>query len=342
MLINVFLFLLILVRLVTGVRLFVTGRKNKLPNLIWLSAHMVITIIPLLFAPTEGNPLGNLPFSIWVFSVGTCISMIPIIVFNQLTFYKDRKSPAVWVWLVFVICWLGTFYGVTVSESNYNQSPWTAAYVPSTIVIWVWHGWLANQAFKQIESQPSVEHWVKMRYQLMTFYSIVLIIGVLGSFARIVFAGGSALPTLGILTGLVTLIAQITSVTLLFLVWVMPEAFRLWLNRRYQAFVEEQSYEQALAVLNILGTAMSDSKLPRTLAIIAIRKTISAKINSEDSKQIEAYAVKLGYDDWFTFLNTPALTVFLREVANVNPQDVLTRAKYTLRENQSLFTLQAK
>lgn len=343
MLVNIFLLVLILVRVVIGIRLFVTGRKNHLPNLIWLSSSMFLTAITLLFAPSEGNPLGNLPVSIWAFFGGTLVSLIPVIVFNQLTFYKDKKSPAKWIWIAFIASFAVALYGVILSESNYNQSAWLAAYIPGTVLIWAWHGWLAHQALNQVASQPSVEYWVKARYRLMTVYAVMLVISVLASFVRIVFAGGSSLTPLGSLTGLITLLGQIASLILMFLVWVMPESFRLWLNRNHQTQMEEQAYEQALAVLNILGTAMSDdTKLPKTLAIVAIRKTIGREINSEDSKKIEARVITLGYEDWYAFLNNPELHTFLKEVANVNPQDVLGKAKYILRENQSLFTLQAK
>ncbi len=343
MIVNIFLLVLVFVRLVIGARLFMVGRNNNLPNLIWLALSMLVTAIGLLFAPTEGNPLGNLPISIWVFLGASIVPLIPIIIFNQLTFYKDRKSPALWVWIVFIICFVFALYGAMISKSNYEQSPWITAYAPAVILIWAWHGRLAYQALKPIASQPAVEYWVKIRYRLITVYSIVLIIGVVVSFVRIVFAGGSALSVLGSVTGLITLLAQIASVALMFLAWVMPEGFRLWLNRSHQAFVDEQAYEQAFAILNILGTSMSDgTKLPKTLALVAIRKTIGNEISSEDSKKIENYAIRLGYDQWYTFLNDPYLYRFLREVANVNPQDVLGKAKQTLRENQSLFTLQAK
>lgn len=343
MLINILLFALGLIRLITGIRLFLVGRKNRLANLFWLAGSMVIGVITYLFAPSDGNPLAVLPFSIWIFSAANCLSMACIIVFNQLTFYKNRKSPAIWFWAIFIVSWALTFYGASISESNYNQSPLLACYIISTVLIWSWHGWLANQAGKQVASQPLVEYWVKVRYQLISSYSIMLIVAVLGSLARIIFAAGSAASPLGTLTGAVTLLSQIVSVILLFLVWVMPEWFRLWVNRRHAEFVEEQAYEYASTVLNILGTAMADgTKLPKTLALVAIRKTIAQEINSDNSKKIEAHVAKLQYEDWYAFLSNPNLANFLREIANVNPQETLTRAKYSLRDNQSLFTLQAK
>src|SRR6185295_3467126 len=111
----------------------------------------------------------------------------------------------------------------------------------------------------------------------------------------------------------------------------------------YQKRRDEKVYEQALAIMEILGNSMSrGTALPKTLALVGIRKVISKEINTEDSKKIEAHVVGLGYDEWSRFLNKPDLHIFIKEVANANPQQVLENARNALIENQSLFTVQAK
>lgn len=343
MFINVFLSILIIIRLLTGFRLLVAGRKNNLPSLIWLSVSMFVTVIILLFAPVEGNPLANLPFSLWVFTIGSIVGQASLIIFNQLTFYKDRKSPAGWVWGIFVILSALALYGVTVSESNFKQSPWVAASSPCAVIIWAWHGLLAYQALTQIASEKTVQDWVKARYQLIVAYAVVLTVGAIASIIRNFFAEGALQSSLGSLMATISLITQIVSIALLFLVWAMPESFRLWLNRNYQARMDEHAYVQALAIMDIIGTSMSQgTKLPKTLALVGIRKTIGREINTEDSKKIEAHVIGLGYDDWSNFLNNPELHTFIKEIANANPNDVLSNARRTLIENQSLFTIQAK
>lgn len=343
MLINILLLMLIAAQVVIGLRLLDTGRKNHLPNLIWLAAAAILAGTSTLFAPTDGNLLGNFPFSIWVFVGGTVVSLAGVILFNQLTFYTDRKSPVLWVWIMFAVTLLLSFYGVAISQSNYNQSGWVSAYIPATIVVWAWHGWAARQALNQMETEPSLQHWIKTRYRLIVVYAAAFVIAGLGSFVRIVFSGGSSDSLIGSLSGIITLLAEILSAALMFLVWVMPERFRLWINHNQKAQAEQQVADQASAILNMLGAAMSDgNKLSKTLALVVIRKTIGQEINTNDSKAIEAHVVQLGYHQWYDFLNDPNLDKFIREIANVNAQDILSRAKYTLRENQSLFTLQTK
>lgn len=341
--INILLLVLIFIRFLTGLRLLVVGRKNKLPNLIWLAVSMLVTVVVLLFAPLDANPLASLPFSLWVFTLGSIIGQAALIIFNQLTFYKDRKSPAIWIWGIFIVLSSLAIYGAAISESNFEQSIWTSASSPCAVILWAWHGLLAYRALSQIESEKNVEDWIKSRYRLIVAYAVVLTIGALASLVRNFFADGTTTSTLGSAMAAVSLVTQIVSVTLLFLVWVMPESFRLWLNRNYQARMEKQTYEQAVAIMDMLGTSMSQgTKLPKTLALVGIRKTIGRSINTDDSKKIEAHVVGLGYDEWSHFLNSPELTVFIKEVANANPRDVLENARRTLVENQSLFTIQAK
>lgn len=343
MAINIILAILIIFRLLIGLRLAIIGRKNKLPNLIWLSVSMFVTAVVLLFTATSGNPLGDLPFSLWIFAGGSLLGEATLIIFNQLTFYKDRKSPVAWIWTVFIICATLTAYGVSISSSNYNQASLVVVYIPIAAFIWAWHGWLAYQALQKVSSEQSVHDWVKTRYRLIITYSVVLIFGSIASTIRFLFVTGTEVSMLGNLLGVVVLLGQIMSVTLLFLVWAMPEAFRLWLNRNYQKRKDEQVSEQALAIMDMLGTSMSQgTKLPKTLALVSLRKTIGREISTEDSKKIEAHVIGLGYDEWSQFLNKPELRTFLKEVANVNPNSVLENAKRTLVENQSLFTIQAK
>jgi|GEM_PF-2190673 len=344
MVINILFSILIIIRFVTGVRLLITGRRNKLPNLIWLSVSMFVTVVILLFTPLEGNPLGNLPISLWITTGGAFVGQAALIVFNQLTFYKDRKSPVAWIWASFIVCTVVATYGVVISESNANPSPLAAASAPCAVLIWVWHGWLAYQALKQVSSEKSVEDWVKSRYRLIVAYSIVLTIGAIASVIRNFFVGGAALESpLGTVLAVTSLITQLVSMVLLFLVWVMPESFRLWLNRNQQKHIDEQVYEQAMSLLNILGAALAKGT-PKTkeMMIYGIRKIVGETIDTSDSKKIDAHIVSLGYEEWLAFLNDPEFYLYIKDVAIVNPRNALANAKQALIENQSLFTMQAK
>lgn len=109
---------------------------------------------------------------------------------------------------------------------------------------WIWHTQIAYQACRAIASDDVVEDWVKVRYQLMIVYCVVgfvvaapVSIGLL--WPEIVSI--RVLVVVGILTGL---ICQ-------FLVWVLPEGFRRWINRNYHLPAQDEA-ELALSEEEIL------------------------------------------------------------------------------------------
>lgn len=344
MAINILLLALILLRVVTGVDLLKTARKNNLPNLKWMVIYFLGLAFGVLFAPAEGNPLANFSFSLLFFSFFAAMLPLPmIILFNQATFYQGKKSPAGWFWLVSLIGIAAAFYGIFVSESNYNQSPWVAGHTPAQILVFAWHGMLASQALSAVSKEKAVEDWVKSRYRLVIVYSLFIALGNVASFIRIVFAGGSTLSTLGATMSFITLLCQIAAVVLQFLVWAMPEGFRNWLNRNYQTRLDEQIHQQAAVILDILGAAMSENTgLDKWHSLMLIRRTIGAQIHTQDSKLIEAHALRLGYNEWLALLASPELHKAITISANMDTALIINKARQTLGKNQSLFTMQAK
>ena len=73
----------------------------------------------------------------------------------------------------------------------------------------------------------SVVDWVKWRYQAMGAYAIVLFVGaIIGSLA--------ADPTLLVFSAIGGTILSLISIVLQYLVWIMPKAFQLYINRNYK------------------------------------------------------------------------------------------------------------
>jgi hypothetical protein len=338
--------LLILIRFLIGLRLFASAQRNSLPNLRTLAFQLISISFALLFSPLPNSPLGSLPISLPIFIGGTLISQALLIVFNQETFYKDKQSSAVrWSWAIFALTGLMTIYGVAVSESAFNQSPWVAAYILSQIVIWAWHGQIAYQARAGLKNQPAVEDWVKTRYLLIVAYAIIFILGALGSAVRILLAGGTVITTLGNVAAIVTLLAQIIGVSLQFLVWVMPEGFRLWLNRNYKARLDEYSQSQTRAILNILGNALArDTGLTEIGAMWALRQIIAKRIGTEEPEAVVKQINQLTYQDWETTLKNPELAKLLASqgLSTTKLHQALENAGKALIEKQSLFTIEAR
>ncbi|MCC7117189.1 MAG: hypothetical protein IT310_01585 [Anaerolineales bacterium] len=344
MAINILLLILILLRVVIGLRLFALARQNNLPNLNWLGLYFILFAFGAIFAPVQGNPLGNLSASLLLLTVfGVLLTQSMLIVFNHGTFYQDRNSPIMEYWIIFAITGVATLYGVFISESNFNQSPWAAAYLPTQLLVWGWHAWAAYQALQELKREMAVEDWIKSRYRLMIWYSALVMIGGVASIIRTLLAGGVTTNQLGSFMGLLTLLMQIASVALQFLVWVMPESFRQWLNRDQKEHAAERLHEQAQAVLNIVGDAMAEVMgMSKMLALFSIRKVIGLQINTEEAAQVEAKALSMDFNQWMELLNHPELYNLIKNSGpNVVPSEVINRARQALIDKQSFFTMKA-
>lgn len=342
--VNVLLFALILLRLLIGVQLFFSARRNRLPNLYWLSAVFILNFIGLLFAPTEGNPLAALPFAMWMFNGFVLFAGLTLINFIHTTFYANQASPRRWfLGAHLLLCVIG-FYGLTISQSSFNVSGLVASFSVSNSMLWVWHTYAAYQAYRSIAANGAVEDWVKARYRLMIGFAVIIVIATTSNTLRTAFTGGGVNLALGNLFAIVTLISNLASVTLQFLVWVMPEAFRQWLNRDQKLHDEERTSKRALAILQMLGTAMSTGTgLNEMLAMFALRAAVAKTIQSEDSVRIEAHMAALGYEEWRALLETPHLRqLCVNAAANVTVDNVLANAQKALTDKQSLFTMQAR
>lgn len=322
-----FLLTISFLRLVVAVPLFLTARRNNLANLYWLSAQFLALVIAVPFAAAGAWD------NRWIFWTFLSLSEIALIMFIHTTFRRERSSP---VWVLMTLAIIGLFGGLygTITN-NFILSAWMV--YPNAVFAWGWHYIEATRSYGNIANDNSTEDWVKSRYLLMRTYSAVDFIGaVLGTLLTTdlwITSFGSV-----IVVGI-----NFTSVIFQILTWVMPEPFRKWLNRNQQAHSEERIHQQALATLDILGSAMSEGTgLPQTLALFAIRKAIADKINMEDPKKVESHAISMGYDAWFDLLNNPELQILVKNSgAGTNAHLALEKAKQVLIEKQSLFTMRA-
>jgi len=247
MFINLLLIVLILLRLWIAVILFVVGRQNKLTNLYWLGGSFLMFAVASAFVASAGNPLGSLPFSLWVFAGFGILWLTATIQFVSDTFYQRRRSAAPWIWGIMVVLSVGALYGVVVSPSPYQQHPLVALVQVAACVIFGWQGWAGYQAWRGVAKEKTVEDWVKGRYQLVIWYSLCQFVASLSSAVRIVGAGGGTASRLGSAMALVALLANIGMVVLAYLAWAAPQGYYRWLNRNYKsAEVREMSEEEVM------------------------------------------------------------------------------------------------
>lgn len=341
-----------LVRLVTGLVLLRLAAQKKLPNLSWLALGFLTTVIVL---PFTVNPY--IPYLDKIISYFTYLCFA---IFVARTFYQNRRSPLVPIWIIFTIAFIVMFWltgqfmteatgvsfpqHVLLARPPYADAPGS---VPMTlsetidsiiygslqITIWLWHAIAGFQASKLISRDSHVENWVKSRYRLIVLYSCLQALVGIAMMTR-PFLPGLAL----ILTSLLV----ISTTMMQLLVWVMPEWFRLWLNREQRKRSDDE--QQPLSALDVFGAAMTeDTNLKSIACFYAIRATVSKITGFEDSTAVRSHINNMSYDEWeAVFRHAELRRILMNGGADRDTADrAVENARQALIEKQSLLTFGA-
>ncbi len=350
----VFLGLVGLVRLVTALALLRLAAQKNLPNLRWLAWGFLGTVIAL--------PFGADPYVPYVDKAIAYIVYLCFAMFIVSTFYQNKRSPFIPFWTVFtllyiVMFWLTSQFVTETTGIGFPQNIFAArppyanepGSVPMTlsetidsiiygclqIAIWLWHAIAGFQASKLISADSHVENWVKARYRLIVIYSC------LQSLVGVVMMGRPFLPDIALIF---TLLLVISTTTMQFLVWVMPESFRLWLNREQRARPAEDE-QRPLSILDVFGAAMTaNTGLRSMVCLYAIRATVARRIRSEDSAVIQKYLDEMTYYEWEATLQHSELRRILINggADNASADKAIENACLALVEKQSLLTFAAR
>ena len=118
--------------------------------------------------------------------------------------------------------------------------------IPSDFVNFILLAVVAFQAYRQIAGDRTVEDWVKAHYLLIIAGNVLLCASAVDTINSIITTGtaGAFAP--------ITNIALILGVVLFYLAWMMPEAFRSFLNCNYKQAVVVQSLSEE-EILKQLG-----------------------------------------------------------------------------------------
>lgn len=344
-LINALLIVLIGLRLVIGLQLFLSARRNRLPNLYWLGGFFIFNFLGVPFAATNGNPLAAWPGALWVFNGLLTLCAIPtLIMFIDTTFYANRRSPRGWLWVAYGgLCAVG-LYSLSQSPAGDALTPGVASFYALNALVWGWHVVAAAEARRAIAADPLVERWVKARYQLMIWSAGAHVMAALGNVARVGLTGGELNHPLGNALALVSLVGNLASIGLQFVIWVIPEQFRGWVSRTAARHSAAQATQQAEAIFSGLRAAMAaNTGLTEFFAGYALRTVVSRMLNTADPMQVDQQVARLGYHEWLAVLAHPDLgPLLLNAAVGVDVPKALQQAQQALHERQALFTLQSR
>jgi len=220
--------ILVIARFIIAIQLTRVGRRENLPNLLWLAAFFYITGTGDIFFT-----LSTFTNFLWPFFLSVGLGEIMLVMFIHKTFYQDRKSPYLIFMFVAVVFLLANIF-----------STFFAFWSPFN---WIWLIVVANQAYKHVAINPMVEDWIKARYKLVIAYSLVTLFPPLYTILWIVAMAIQPLadlifsPVGGIIALVVNVGFSTVGVVLAYLAWVMPEKYRLYLNRNYQPPVQDKA-----------------------------------------------------------------------------------------------------
>ncbi|MCZ2126506.1 MAG: hypothetical protein LC099_01885 [Anaerolineales bacterium] len=329
-------------RLIIGISLFISARRNNLINLYWLSALFLISFISQLFSPAfSGSPLASLPISIFIQNGAIIPGGFLIIAFIHSTFYVNKPSPVLEMTALHIMLSAIGLYGIIISPSPDKISRLTASLSVSLIVIWSWHFIISRNAYNAVATDASVGDWIKTRYKRMIAYTILTVISNAAISILWVVSAGNVNSALGGLLGLIALAATIVAVILQFLVWGAPESTLALHQRRRK---DEETQQTASTIMQAVSAAISaNSEISPMVAAYTLRTAIANFNGVGDSGDIEAQALKMGFDDWRKLLGSPEFEKMIAPLATRrNAAEALQGARQALLDRQSLFTMRAK
>lgn len=224
---QIFLPILIVVRTLIALQLVRASRDKGLLNLRWLALHFAFACL--------GDIALRFLASRWMFALGQALGEMSLIMFIHQTFYKDRKSP----YRIFL--GIAAIYAVAGMAIGLNK-PMPPSPTPVNPFDWGWLIVVSYQVYKQTRADQHVEDWIKWRYRLVIAYAAILLISPINTTLN--FLSPGLLPS--------SAWTQVVAGAIQYLVWVMPGAFKGFLNRNYRPVVPSAGFSLEMSEEEIL------------------------------------------------------------------------------------------
>ena len=224
---QIFLPILIVVRTLIALQLLRASRDKGLLNLRWLALHFAFTCL--------GDIALTFLASRWMFALGQALGEMALVTFIHQTFYNDRKSPyRIFLSIAAIYAVLGMVIGL--------NKPMPPSPTPINPFDWGWLIVVSYQAYRHIRMDKNVEDWIKWRYRLMIAYAAFLLISPINTTVN--FLSPGLLPS--------SAWTQVVAGAVQYLVWVMPETFRSFLNRNYRPVAQSAAFSFEMSEEEIL------------------------------------------------------------------------------------------
>lgn len=229
-------------QLITCIFLIIRTIKIKQSNLLPLILFFFFNPLEVILILLVGSS-----------TIVNMLSNICLVIFTKYTFFREKKSPF-WYLLISLIMLkiIDVVLKVYIPFSIPLNFVVSAPQVPlfylyltlsslSILLSYPWLGLTAIKYYKSIKTK-NVEPWIKTRYQLIGYSSLIMIINGILYFLFPIdsYSWEQLYPfIIGLLITINTTIFSISNL----IAWIMPKRLKDYLNRDYKAIVDENLTE---------------------------------------------------------------------------------------------------
>ncbi|MFX0023056.1 MAG: hypothetical protein ACFE9S_12085 [Candidatus Hermodarchaeota archaeon] len=232
-------------QLITSIFLLIRTIKLKQFNLIFLVLFFFLNPLEVIFILIVGSS-----------AIINMLSNISLVIFTKYTFFREKKSPFLFLLISLVIIKVTDFFlKVFIPFSlplNFILTPLEVPFFYlyliltslSVLLSYLWLGLASLKYYKLIKIE-NVEPWIKKRYLIIGYSSLII---TLNSIVYLLFPTNTydweaIFPfTLGLLLTINTTIFSLSNLV----AWIMPQKLKNYFNKDYQGIVEEDLSEDEL------------------------------------------------------------------------------------------------
>lgn len=230
-----------------GIFLLIKGIQRKMVGLSCLGIGFIV--IPIGFV---GNYILDIYPGYLFQEIFITIGFILAVIFTNLTFHKNRKSPAKLILIVVIVLAIIQliFHGMMSIERTPLIYYLKVSFdLPYNFLVFNWMAWSSYSAYKIVKNQD-IEPWIKVRFRLISILSFIMSFhGIPEFFQPYDILWGTPSNLISVLVfGTTAVLAVIFSVGFFF-AWIMPNWLKKYLNRNYQTVKDSEFTEEELMTL---------------------------------------------------------------------------------------------
>lgn len=228
----------------TGIFFLVKGKQNKMKNLMVLGIGFIA--LPIGFIGRFIFNFNSIFQEYFVF-----IGFISLVIFTNMTFYKNRMKKAILVVVTVIILGIiqivlfHMFYEIEIKR-NFQYFLRVSLDLPYVLLVFNWLAYSCYRAYNRLKDQD-IEPWIKARYKLIAFSSLILSLHSIPEFfqPKDIRWGNPSDPISLIIFG-ITAVIGITYAIGFAISWFMPKWLKKYFNKGYERSIEKEYSEDEL------------------------------------------------------------------------------------------------